>query len=97
MRVRYALFALAVLALILAAAAFLVALQANSHNASVAAADAKAAAADAKAAAAVASTAVAQVAVVHSDLCSFLDVMRHAKVDEQAEAAHLYVLYRCAP
>jgi len=99
MRVRVALFTLAGIALILAAAAFLFAVQANSRNVTVAVNDARSAAADAKAAAAQAQQAEAQVAKVHVNLCAFLHVIAttdHQDVNERAEAGQLYVLYKCA-
>lgn len=101
-RVRLTLFILATVALILAGAAFLIAVQNNSHSITAVAAQARAAAADAKAADARAEAAdtraeaaADQVAQVHANLCSFLDVMRHAKVDEAPEAQQLFIVYQC--
>jgi hypothetical protein len=104
-RVRYTLFGLAILALILGAAAFFIAIQANGHNAQVAVNDARDAAAAARvaqaraeAADAKAEAAVSQIATVHDDLCSFLALeagLWHAEPQEAVEAQHLYVLYRC--
>jgi len=102
--VRFTLFALAIVALVLGAAAFLIAVQANGRNAAQATSDAKMAQqaaerADARAEAADrrAEAAANQVAAVHQNLCTFLNVMRNSKLDESPEAQRLYVLYHCPP
>jgi hypothetical protein len=104
-RVRVTLFALAALALVVGAAAFFVAVQANSRNAATAvddarsaAAAAKSAAAQAQAAAAQARGAAAQAEAVRTELCTFLNIIWHngdGDAHESQEAQHLYVLYKC--
>lgn len=103
--VRVILFALAGLSLIVGAAAFYGAVQANSGDARQAIKDARAATVQARAATVQAQAAAAEAkaasehaAATRDDLCTLLNIIRQrAPADEQeaADANRLFLAYRC--